>query len=299
LNMVRAVVDSKIKDAMFSIDDDKASGPDSFTLKIFKSAWSVVGSDVCVAVKEFFSSEGLSDLIDPNQSAFILDRQISDNILLSQEFMRGYDWKCSVERQIRLDDRALDEFSMISRLYPSMVKSRAFFGNVHEDVKEHIHLVMPFSKVDIYTLINHYQTAKKIWDCIKELMEGTKITKQERESMLYDEFDKFTSEPGESIHLYYSRYSNLINDMKINPMSMSNMQINTKFVNHLQPEWSRFVTTAKQARDLHSVNFNHLYAFLKHNEKDAKEVQEMRQRFLKPLALLANTYNLPPSYSSQ
>ncbi|GKA24706.1 reverse transcriptase domain-containing protein [Tanacetum coccineum] len=93
--------------------------------------------------------------------------------------------------------------------------------------------------VDIYTLINHYQTAKEIGDRVKELMEGTKMTKQERESMRYDELDKFTSEPGESIHSYYLRYTKLINDMKMIPMSMSNMQINTKFVNHLQPEWSR------------------------------------------------------------
>ncbi|GKD67238.1 hypothetical protein Tco_1309346 [Tanacetum coccineum] len=63
--------------------------------------------------------------------------------------------------------------------------------------------------------------------------------------------------------------------------------------------WSRFVTTAKQARDLHSVNFDQLYAFLKHNEKDAKEVRKMQQRFPEPLALLANTYNPPLSYNSQ
>ncbi|GKA66460.1 hypothetical protein Tco_0766268 [Tanacetum coccineum] len=106
--------------------------------------------------------------------------------------------------------------------------------------------------VDIYTLINHYQTGKEIRDRIKELMEGIYMTKQERESMLYDEFDKFTYEPGESIYSYYLRYVKLINDMKMIPMSMSNMQINIKFMNHLQPEWSRFVTTAKQARNLHS-----------------------------------------------
>ncbi|GJT47990.1 retrovirus-related pol polyprotein from transposon TNT 1-94 [Tanacetum coccineum] len=92
--------------------------------------------------------------------------------------------------------------------------------------------------VDIYTLINHYQTAKKIWDRVKELMEGTKMTKQERESMLYNEFDKFTSEPGESIHSYYLIFSKFINDMNVIPMSMTPMQINTKFVNHLQPKWS-------------------------------------------------------------
>nr|GFC09234.1 hypothetical protein [Tanacetum cinerariifolium] len=60
-----------------------------------------------------------------------------------------------------------------------------------------------------------------------------------------------------------------------------------------------FVIADKQAGDLHVVNFDQLYAFLKQNEKDAKEVQEMRQRFLDPLALLANTYNVPPSYISQ
>nr|GEU82146.1 hypothetical protein [Tanacetum cinerariifolium] len=123
------------------------------------------------------------------------------------------------------------------------------------------------------------------------------MTLQERESKRYDEFDRFTSEPRESIHSYYLRYAKLINDMNIIKMSMSNMQINTKFVNHLQPEWSRFVTAAKQARNLHTVNFDKLYAFLKHNAKDTNEVREMRQQFFDPLALLANTYNPPPSYS--
>ncbi|GKD87449.1 integrase, catalytic region, zinc finger, CCHC-type containing protein [Tanacetum coccineum] len=93
--------------------------------------------------------------------------------------------------------------------------------------------------LDIYNMINHYQTAKEIWDRINEIIEGTKMTKQASESMLYDEFNKFTSEPEESIYSYYLRYAKLINDMKMILMSMSNIQINTKFVNHLQPEWSR------------------------------------------------------------
>ncbi|GKA28022.1 hypothetical protein Tco_0714190, partial [Tanacetum coccineum] len=97
------------------------------------------------------------------------------------------------------------------------------------------------------------------------------MIKQERESILYDEFDKFTSKIGESFQSYYLRFAKLINDMNMIPMSMTPMQINTKFVNHLQPEWSRFVTAAKQARNLHSVTFDQLYAFLKHNERDAKE----------------------------
>ncbi|GJV65752.1 retrovirus-related pol polyprotein from transposon TNT 1-94 [Tanacetum coccineum] len=88
----------------------------------------------------------------------------------------------------------------------------------NSDIKA-VNILLLGLPVDIYALINHYQTTKEIWDPVKELMKGTKMTKQERESMLYDEFNKFTSEPGESIHSYYLRYAKLINDMKMIPMS--------------------------------------------------------------------------------
>ncbi|GKD55694.1 retrovirus-related pol polyprotein from transposon TNT 1-94 [Tanacetum coccineum] len=108
-------------------------------------------------------------------------------------------------------------------------------------------------------------------DRVKELMEDTKLKLEERKSKLYDEFDKFTFELGETIHSYYWRYSKLINDMNIIGMTMKKIQVNKKFVNNLQLEWSRFVTTAKQAKDLHTINFDQLYAFLKHYEHDANE----------------------------
>ncbi|GJY31816.1 hypothetical protein Tco_0415311 [Tanacetum coccineum] len=66
-------------------------------------------------------------------------------------------------------------------------------------------------------------------DRVKELMEGTKMIKQERESMLYDEFDKFTSEPRESIHSYYLKdMLTLINGLNMIPLSMNTYAINTR-----------------------------------------------------------------------
>ncbi|GJS77782.1 hypothetical protein Tco_0727663 [Tanacetum coccineum] len=46
---------------------------------------------------------------------------------------------------------------------------------------------------DIYTLLNHKTKACDIWYRVKELMGGTELTKQERESKLADEFDRFMS----------------------------------------------------------------------------------------------------------
>nr|GEU57000.1 putative reverse transcriptase domain-containing protein [Tanacetum cinerariifolium] len=44
---------------MKKLDSEKASGPDGYTSKFFKAAWSVVGKDTCYAIKEFFISASI------------------------------------------------------------------------------------------------------------------------------------------------------------------------------------------------------------------------------------------------
>ncbi|GKA34213.1 hypothetical protein Tco_0720642 [Tanacetum coccineum] len=58
---------------------------------------------------------------------------------------------------------------------------------------------------DIYSLINHYTDAKDIWDNVKMILEGSELTKDDRESQLYDEFEHFRQIKGETIHRYYVR----------------------------------------------------------------------------------------------
>ncbi|GKC71564.1 hypothetical protein Tco_1117447, partial [Tanacetum coccineum] len=74
---------------------------------------------------------------------------------------------------------------------------------------------------DIYTLSNHYTDAKEIWDNVKILLEGSELTKEDRESQLYDDFEHFRQNKGESIHDYYVRFAKLINDMRNIKMTMS------------------------------------------------------------------------------
>jgi len=38
--------DDKVKQCLFGMEDDKAPRPDSFTVKFFKKAWDVVGSNM-------------------------------------------------------------------------------------------------------------------------------------------------------------------------------------------------------------------------------------------------------------
>ncbi|GJR33880.1 retrovirus-related pol polyprotein from transposon TNT 1-94 [Tanacetum coccineum] len=72
-----------------------------------------------------------------------------------------------------------------------------------------------------------------------------KVYALERECKLYDVFDKFAYKKGESIRELYLRFSLLLNDINIYNMKLEQFQVNTKFLNTLPPEWSKFVTDVK------------------------------------------------------
>ncbi|GJR10651.1 retrovirus-related pol polyprotein from transposon TNT 1-94 [Tanacetum coccineum] len=145
---------------------------------------------------------------------------------------------------------------------------------------------------DIYSLINHYIDAKDIWDNVKMLLEGSELTKEDRESQLYDDFEHFRQNKGETIHSYYVRFAKLINDMRNIKMTMSKIQLNSKFVNNMLPEWGRFVTAVKLNKGLKDSNFDQLYAYLKQHEAHANEnkmmLERLTQQTVDPLALMSN-----------
>nr|GEW44943.1 hypothetical protein [Tanacetum cinerariifolium] len=132
---------------------------------------------------------------------------------------------------------------------------------------------------DIYTLINHYTDAKDIWDNVKMLLDGPELTKEDRESQLYDDFEHFRQHKEESIHDYYVRMG-------------------------------RFVTAVKLNRRLRDSNYDQLFAYLKQHKAHAKENKMMLERLFQPtaqptadpLALLSNAsytqHGLPSSSTS-
>ncbi|GJV55533.1 retrovirus-related pol polyprotein from transposon TNT 1-94 [Tanacetum coccineum] len=165
------------------------------------------------------------------------------------------------------------------------------------DIKA-INIILQGLPTEIYALVSQHRVAKDLWEKIKLLMQGTSLTKQERECKLYDEFDKFTYKKGESLHEYYLRFTLLLNDMNIYKMPLEQFQVNTKFLNTLPDEWSKFVTDVKLVKDLHTTNVDQLHAYLQQHERHANEVRLMHERNSDPLALVASHQLTQPAYQS-
>nr|GEV11003.1 hypothetical protein [Tanacetum cinerariifolium] len=108
---------------------------------------------------------------------------------------------------------------------------------------------------DIYPLINHYTNAKDIWDNMKMILEGSELTKDDRESKVY----------------------------------YLNTSVRTKKKLFTATMSGRFVTVVKLNRGLKESNYDHLYASLKQHELHANESKMMlhhyNQRAIDPLAL--------------
>nr|GFC01498.1 hypothetical protein [Tanacetum cinerariifolium] len=100
---------------------------------------------------------------------------------------------------------------------------------------------------------------------------------EERECKLYDAFDKFAYQKGETLRDFYLRFSLLLNDMNMYNMKLEQFQVNTKFLNRLPSEWRKFVTNVKLVRDLYTTNIDQLHAYLGQHECHANEVRLMNE----------------------
>ncbi|GJW13472.1 hypothetical protein Tco_0017605 [Tanacetum coccineum] len=128
---------------------------------------------------------------------------------------------------------------------------------------------------EVYALVSNHKVAKELWARIQLLMQGTSLMKKEIKCKLYDEFNKFAYKKRETLREFYLRFSLLLNDMSIYNMKLEQLQVNTKFLNTLLPEWNKFVTDVKLVRDLHTTNIDQLHAYLGQHEFHANEVRLM------------------------
>nr|GFA20198.1 hypothetical protein [Tanacetum cinerariifolium] len=113
---------------------------------------------------------------------------------------------------------------------------------------------------DIYEAVDSCETAQEIWLRVQQMMKGSDIGIQEKKAKNKHFPEKIAS--------------------------------NLKFLNNLQPEWSRHVTIVHQTKDLHTADYTQLYDFLKYNQKEVDELKaERHAKIQDPLALMANSNN--------
>ncbi|GJS72490.1 putative ribonuclease H-like domain-containing protein [Tanacetum coccineum] len=110
----------------------------------------------------------------------------------------------------------------------------------------------------ISSLINHIHQCKGHMDKVKCFWKDQNYKEPGITTYCNNDFEHFRQNKGETIHDYYVRFAKLINDMRNIKMTMSKIQLNSKFVNNMLLEWGRFVTAVKLNKGLKDSNFDQL-----------------------------------------
>nr|GEW04008.1 hypothetical protein [Tanacetum cinerariifolium] len=120
------------------------------------------------------------------------------------------------------------------------------------------------------TEVDLCKSAKDIWERIKRLMLGFDVTSHVRHSRLIDKFDKFAAKEGESLEFVHEILTTMVKIMDRNNICPIPLSINTKFLNCLQPDWSKYVTMVRHNQTGDVVTYDELEQILLAMKDEAK-----------------------------
>nr|GEY89480.1 hypothetical protein [Tanacetum cinerariifolium] len=154
---------------------------------------------------------------------------------------------------------------------------RETYKNVSQDIKdqlnaeaEAVQIILTGIYNDIYSTVDARPNVCEMWKAIKWLKQGESINVQDLETNLYWEFRKFTSQDGESLELYYSRFYKMMNEL---------------------------IRNQCKSQELKTVSYHKLYDILKQHQHEVNEIRaEKIARVANPLALVAQQQ---PDYHPQ
>ncbi|GJW77621.1 hypothetical protein Tco_0139303 [Tanacetum coccineum] len=94
------------------------------------------------------------------------------------------------------------------------------YKNVAQDIhdqlnakSEAVQIILTGIDNEIYSIVDACPNTCEMWKAIERLKQGKSINVQDLETNLYWGFRKFTSQDGESLESYYSRFYKMMNEL--------------------------------------------------------------------------------------
>nr|GFB01138.1 hypothetical protein [Tanacetum cinerariifolium] len=121
-------------------------------------------------------------------------------------------------------------------------ETRALYESLYQNLAVEVEKVNSVNRklketnADLTIELASCETDQEIWLRVQQMMKGSYIGIQEKKAKLFNEWERFTSNKGESIESYYHRFLMLMNDLKRNKHFPKKIASNLKFLNNLQPE---------------------------------------------------------------
>nr|GEV73474.1 putative ribonuclease H-like domain-containing protein [Tanacetum cinerariifolium] len=117
---------------------------------------------------------------------------------------------------------------------------------------------------------NTHKDAKTLMEAIEKRFGGNTETKKVQKTLLKQQYENFTGSNSESLDQIHDRLQKLINQLEILRVSLSQEDINLKFLRSLPSDWRTHTLIWRNKIDLEEQSLNDLFNSLKIYEADVK-----------------------------
>nr|GEU89953.1 retrovirus-related Pol polyprotein from transposon TNT 1-94 [Tanacetum cinerariifolium] len=117
---------------------------------------------------------------------------------------------------------------------------------------------------------NSHKDAKTLMEAIKKRFGGNTKTKKVQKTLLKQQYENFTGSSLESLDQIHDRLQKLISQFEIHRVSLSQEDVNLKFLQSLPSEWKTHTLIWRNKTDLEEHNLDDLFNSLKIYEAEVK-----------------------------
>nr|GEX65884.1 ribonuclease H-like domain-containing protein [Tanacetum cinerariifolium] len=124
---------------------------------------------------------------------------------------------------------------------------------------------------------NIHKDAKSLMEAIKKRFRGNKETKKVQKTLLKQQYENFSGTSSESLDQIHDRLQKLISQLEILSETISQEDINLKFLRSLPLEWKTHTLIWRNKVDLEEQSLDDLFNNLKKHEAEVKGLSPYRQ----------------------
>jgi uncharacterized protein YjaG (DUF416 family) len=132
-----------------------------------------------------------------------------------------------------------------------------------------------------FVRISNSESAKEAWQILETTYESTKLVKSAKLEMLISKFEEIKMSEDETFGEFYSKMSNLRNQMVSHGKTVSNVKLFRKILRYLPERFRIKVTTIEESKDLEEMKIEELVVSLQTYEMSLPPVKKLKTIALK------------------
>ncbi|KAL0405994.1 UNVERIFIED_CONTAM: hypothetical protein Slati_3913300 [Sesamum latifolium] len=184
--------------------------------------------------------------------------------MLMENFLRSKEYWVVVENGV----------SAAAEVTPTEAQKKTYEEQKLKDLKAKNYLFQALDRSILETIINK-DTAKSIWDSMKQKYQGTTRVKRAHLQALRKEYEIVHMKEGESVNEYIARVLVITNKMKANGEDLREVAVVEKILRSLTPNFNYVVCSIEESKDISMLSIDELQSsLLVHEQRMSNTVHD-------------------------